>query len=750
MYASGELIRVLHVDDDPDFAATAGAFLEREGGFDVETAGSASAGLERLADDAFDCVVSDYDMPGTNGIEFLESVRRRYPELPFILYTGKGGEEVASDAISAGVTDYLQKESGTTQYTVLANRIRNSVEKYHATAQLADRERRLSLFFEQSPLGVIEWDKSFDIVRLNDSAEEILGYDEADLAGRSWEAIVPETERDGVDDVVADLLENEGGYHYVNENVRKNGERVICEWHNRVVTNEENDVVAIFSQFQDITDRKRRSRAIEELHTTTDVLMEAATAADVAEHTVDAARDILDMPATGVHLYDEDEDGLVPVAWTDEVEAVIDDLPTFEPGEGIAGTAFETQTSQIYGDISSVPERYNPDTDVRSQIVLPLANYGVLLIGSPAPDAFDDVDVSLAETLARHATTALERIDRESELLRRQELFEAVVETSIDGILVVDENREYVTWNQQFLDLWGMPDELVGDVSEEVGLGAIIEQLEHPQEFIDKVEYLYEHPHEESREQIQLADGRVFDRYSAPVEADDGTYFGRVWFFRDITEAKQHERELTRQNERLEKFTSVVSHDLRNPLTVAQGRLELAREECNSTHLDSAATAVDRSITLIDDLLTLAHEGEAPADVEAVHLGRTCTQCWETVDTSNASVVVETERTIRANPSRLKQLLENLLGNAVEHGSDDVTVTIGDLDDGFYIADDGSGISAADREQVFDAGYSTTPDGTGFGLSIVQDVADAHDWEVEVTESADGGARFEIRGVEPG
>jgi len=103
-------IRLLHVDDEADFAETAGAFLEREDGrITVETAEDADVALSRLAETAVDCVVSDFDMPGRNGIEFLRVVRAEYPDLPFILFTGKGSEEVASEAISAGVTDYLQK-----------------------------------------------------------------------------------------------------------------------------------------------------------------------------------------------------------------------------------------------------------------------------------------------------------------------------------------------------------------------------------------------------------------------------------------------------------------------------------------------------------------------------------------------------------------------------------------------------------------------------------------------------------------
>lgn len=105
-----QAIRILHVDDEPDFAEMTATFLEREDDrFDVEIATSPNEGLNHLKLESFDCIVSDYNMPTRDGIEFLKDVRDDHPDLPFILYTGKGSEEIASDAISAGVTDYLQK-----------------------------------------------------------------------------------------------------------------------------------------------------------------------------------------------------------------------------------------------------------------------------------------------------------------------------------------------------------------------------------------------------------------------------------------------------------------------------------------------------------------------------------------------------------------------------------------------------------------------------------------------------------------
>ncbi|WP_199243361.1 response regulator [Halopenitus persicus] len=151
----GSSIRVLHVDDDPAFLELAATFLERAGdGFEVVTASSAVEGYDVLEREPIDCLVSDHDMPDWNGIEFLQTVREEHPDLPFILFTGKGSEEVASRAVSAGVTDYLQKETGTDQYTILANRIENAVERDRSQRAVTAQKRRLETLVDNVP-GVV-------------------------------------------------------------------------------------------------------------------------------------------------------------------------------------------------------------------------------------------------------------------------------------------------------------------------------------------------------------------------------------------------------------------------------------------------------------------------------------------------------------------------------------------------------------------------------------------------------------------
>ncbi len=151
--------------------------------------------------------------------------------------------------------------------------------------------------------------------------------------------------------------------------------------------------------------------------------------------------------------------------------------------------------------------------------------------------------------------------------------------------------------------------------------------------------------------------------------------------------------------------------------------------------------------SLIETLLALAREGESVTDPRPVELAAVVDRSWRGVETTGATLERDTDRVVLADGSRLQQLLENLIRNAIEHAGPDVTVTVEDCPDGFAIADDGPGIPEAEREQVFDFGYSSEPDGTGFGLNIVREIAMAHDWSISVTESNDGGARFEVTDV---
>jgi len=263
--------------------------------------------------------------------------------------------------------------------------------------------------------------------------------------------------------------------------------------------------------------------------------------------------------------------------------------------------------------------------------------------------------------------------------------------------------------------------------------------------------------------EIESGSGRpTYHRVFAEPLNRGGRRVGWVVVLRDETRQQRQQTALEQHNDRMELFASTVSHDLRNPLNVAKLRLEQVREEPSDEQLDAIESAHARMEEIIDQLLMLAREGKQIDDRQRVRLADIVRLAWETVSTPDAELTVGVDRKILADPTMLQHVFENLFRNSVEHGTDarlgsddgsdesdlTVRVEVGELDGGFYVADDGPGIPEEERAAVLDSGYSTSSEGTGLGLQIVQRIVDAHGWDLAVTEGENGGARFEVRGVE--
>jgi PAS domain S-box-containing protein len=252
-------------------------------------------------------------------------------------------------------------------------------------------------------------------------------------------------------------------------------------------------------------------------------------------------------------------------------------------------------------------------------------------------------------------------------------------------------------------------------------------------------------------EELPVDEGaRFWQTKLAPV-VNDGDITRLVGVTRNVTERVERERQLRRQNARLDEFASVVSHDLRNPLNVAQGRATLIAEQAESNHLAPLLQALDRMEAIVEDTLTLARQGDTIRETETVSLTDLVGKCWATVDTDDATIEVVDEVTFQGDPERLRHVFENLFRNAVEHGGSDVTVRVGrHHEQVIYVEDDGPGIPVEKRDAVFEPGHSSARGGTGFGLAIVKRIVEAHGWEVSVTGREDGGARFELQVTEKG
>lgn len=260
------------------------------------------------------------------------------------------------------------------------------------------------------------------------------------------------------------------------------------------------------------------------------------------------------------------------------------------------------------------------------------------------------------------------------------------------------------------------------------------------------------HARVEVRLQCESGETVPYEFISKRVRNDQGDVIERIGLGRDITKRKQYERQIDRHNERLEHFAEILSHDLRNPLSVAEGNLTLLNETGDEKHYETAKTALDRMASLITDILELAQSGEliSPGDYETIELEAVAESSWLMIQQEGATLEVTSTKTVEADASRLQQILENLFRNSIEHGDKDVSIRTGVLsgEDGIFVADDGPGIPQSDRESVFEPGHSTKEEGTGYGLATVKQLVEAHGWEIEITESESGGARFEIYGID--
>ncbi|WP_251342667.1 PAS domain S-box protein [Haloplanus halophilus] len=330
--------------------------------------------------------------------------------------------------------------------------------------------------------------------------------------------------------------------------------------------------------------------------------------------------------------------------------------------------------------------------------------------------------------------------------IRDAEFFRSLVENGSDAIISIDRNSTILFANEAAERVFGYePEELIGEK-----LTVLMPERFHAQHFDAVDRYLETGERRLDWNTIELpAEHRDGHEVPLSITFEEHVYDGERVFsgiMRDISERVERERELERQNERLERFASIVSHDLRDPLNAARATAALAKAG-DEAALDDLDDIFDRMERLIEEVLTLAKQGQTVGDTEPVDLASVAEDAWTIVDAEAATLVVADDLpAVEAHPERLETLLGNLFRNAVTHGGHDVVVAVGPLDDGrgFYVEDDGAGFGDVDPDRLFDYGFTGSDDGTGFGLSIVEEIAGAHGWTVTATTGADGGARFEL------
>lgn len=731
-----ERVRVLYVDDDPALRDLIATHLERENErFEIVTAADAGQGLARVESGRIDCVVSGHELPGMDGLAFLEAVRRAHGDLPFLLYTARGSEDFARRALSAGASDYVRKRPGAEPYALLANRIERSVGKARAERRLTASDANLRQLLAETPASVcIISEGTFDHV--NESAVATLGRrDVDDLLGRDALAFVHPDDREAVGDALdrATGGRPEGTARLGWRVADGDGDGTARHLEGKVSPVEWDGEPAVLVIARDVTgqvEHRRELRKNERKYA-----------------------QILDHLESVVWLSDAsfDEVLYVNAAYEERYGLTIEDL--MDDAWAYLGAIHPDDREAEIRSSNAIYEAINDeDREVEDVYV---DEFRLLQDGEVSwireftfPIRDEDGEVFRWAGIEHDVTRQRER---EHELREARRRYEQILEHLESAVYLTDAAFEEVLYvNGAYEDIWKRPVEGLYEDSMDYQRAVHPDDLAAEDEQVERIyrtangnggelqdsyadEYRIVHPDGEER----WIDELVF-----PVLDGEEEIIRWAGVAQDVTDQKRREEKLERLNDRLRKVTSIVTHDVRNPLGIATGRLDLFRETGEETHLETVAEALERIETILADSVTLAKQSRVRRSPTTMSVAGTARRVWNRIPEPDATLAVEADRSVRAEEDQFESLFRNLFRNATTHGGADVTVRVTGRPDGFVVEDTGTGVPADVRDQVFEQGFTTSDGGSGYGLFIVSQVAADHGWTVELEESDEGGARF--------
>lgn len=412
--------RILVVDDDADFAETAAVFLERaEETFDVLTVSGPDEAMSVLEQEQIDAVVSDYQMPEQTGLDLLTEVRSEAPSLPFFLFTGKGSEDIASEAISAGVTDYLRKDRGSEQYIVLANRIQNAVSKRRAEQSLRENETFLQSVFNGIQNGLAVVDEEMTLVRVNKWLD---ARTERPLTGNHCHGIFGDQGPNSADSPAKKAMDS-GERQHIETKVSNLGEPFWAAVSTYPLPNELDSPRRVLIQIRDISERKRREQKLEkrerlfrELHEHTKACLAADSREEIMQQMVDSMDSSLGYPRTAVLGYNSETGVLELEKDTPSFTSDLGQMDPVLPGEGPLWEAFHDGQSRVIagpGLSSGFDKVPDQGTDF---VAVPVDDYGLILVYRAEPVDLPGIDIELVNLCAANAAAILERIDKDGKL----------------------------------------------------------------------------------------------------------------------------------------------------------------------------------------------------------------------------------------------------------------------------------------------------------------------------------------------
>ncbi len=710
-------LRVLYVDDELDVLEQAKIFLEKENeSLKVDTAVSAKKGLKLLEEKDYDCVISDYQMPEMDGLEFLRVVREEWEsDIPFIIFTGKGREEVAMEALNLGADRYLRKGGDPrSQYGVLAQAIDQEVEYWNAKQKLKSSEKKYRDLTEKSLVGVyIIQDDKFKYV--NPEFSRIYGYDRDEIIGKHYLELASNKDSERVKEGVEARQEGEGEPHrYKFEALTKNGKKTVEVF--SVPTSYKGEP-AVQGTLIDITNRLEVEKELEEIR-----------------YAMDASKDpMLIIEKNGkIRFCNEATSEVFGYPKEELIDKNIVELMTEE--------SRENQWKDLKKTIGEEHELDSP------RIVDGLKKDGSIfpLECSLSMYERDDDEVRFI--------AVMRDISGRKSSERKLKLFKTAVESSNDSIYMIDTDYRYVFANDEHLSRL-VKDRKISEKSEDEVIGKSCCEI-HPDEdskaLEENIDKVIETGESHSVEHDFSGSDRWSHRtYSPVVNEETGEVENVVVISKDITDRKRVE-------EREEFLDSLLRHDVQNKGQIIEGYLELMEDydlphEVND-YLSKAEGATKDAIDIIEKVRTL-RDVKQESEVRKVEL---CPILKDVIE-EKREVFEENDIELKCQPGEifirggplLEELFSNLLENAVIHANCGVVKVSAELLDDKAIVtveDDGKGISDDVKERLFERGFKEgDTGGTGLGLYLVKQIIEGYGGRIEAKDSELGGARFDIQ-----
>ncbi len=348
------------------------------------------------------------------------------------------------------------------------------------------------------------------------------------------------------------------------------------------------------------------------------------------------------------------------------------------------------------------------------------------------------------------------RLKEAEEQLRYKMMFlEGVANSTIDGFLVVNPYGQKILQNKRTIELWKIPQDVVDDPSGLKQVNHVMAMTVNPQQFITEIDYLREHPDERSRDELELTDGTVLDRYSSPVFGEDGKNYGRIWTFHDITQRKKMEEQLIKLNADKDRFISILAHDLRSPFNNLLGFTGLLKKNLQHYPLERIEKMVEIIHNTAQKTFELLEDTLLWANVQSKKIAYT--PAIANVDQLIADVIdiitpgakakdikleysPQSELQIKLDAYMFKAILRNLVSNAIKFtnpgGKIEISATFSDNKTTIQVADNGTGIEPEVLKKLFRfVSFHSSPGtaneiGTGLGLLLCKDFVDLHDGEI--------------------